>query len=219
MLQQHKVLLTGDSRGLGKELHKLYKQKGYAVLGLNRSTCDLSNTESVKSFVKSQENTPFHTVILNAATVGLEYDEDYNNIWSNSCEKVLHINFLNQVRLVQSLLPNIQKNLIFITSRIASFDRYKNQLTYDFSFRKLIYASTKVSLTHITHYYAQTNEHLRVYSIAPGSLQNEFEGKHTVKNKTRIPLEESAKNVLNVIETSTKPSGSFLNYDGEIHVP
>lgn len=210
------VLITGDSRGLGKSLSNLYKSNGYTVFGLNRNIVDLRNTNDLKNYCNKLQENRYETVIINAATVGLELDKKYFDIWSSACEEIYLINFLNQARLVETLLPNIEKNLIFISSRIASYNRYQKQLTYEFPFRKLVYASTKISMNHLALYYAMTNPKLRIYSIAPGSLNNQFEGKYT-KNKDRISPDCSANLIYNIIKESEEPSGSYLNYDGKKH--
>tara|TARA_S200002703_G_scaffold39282_3_gene34415 strand:- start:2635 stop:3288 length:654 start_codon:yes stop_codon:yes gene_type:complete len=210
------ILITGNSRGLGQCLSLLFESKGFRVFGLHRDIVDLADTPSVKNYTNYLSQFHFDTIIINAATVGIEIDDNYHDIWSSSCEELFKINFLNQIRMLHTLIPKIEKNIIFITSRIGSFNRYKNQLTYEFPFRKLIYASTKISLNHISSYYAKTNPKLKVYSIAPGSLNNEFEGKYT-KKKNRITIRESAESIYEIISNSTQPSGSFLNYDGFEH--
>ena len=72
------ILLTGDSKGLGKSIKNQLREKGYNVIGISRTSEDIkfdfSKSEDIKSlyFDEIKNRGPIHGFINNAA---LAYDD------------------------------------------------------------------------------------------------------------------------------------------------
>ena len=48
-----KVLVTGGSRGIGKEICKIFKDHNHEVISPTRNELDLSDRKSIKEFISN----------------------------------------------------------------------------------------------------------------------------------------------------------------------
>ncbi len=138
------ILLTGDSKGLGKNIRKKLSDSSYNVIGLSRSSSDikydLSNVDRVKDLYLNiiKERGPIHGYINNAA---FAYDDIITNLNSDKLIKMYKVNVFSPMMLtkyvIRDMMLNKTKGSIIHISSISVHTGYKGLA---------MYASTKGSL-------------------------------------------------------------------------
>jgi 3-oxoacyl-[acyl-carrier protein] reductase len=93
-----KVLITGGSRGIGKEIEKIFSSNGYTVFAPTRQELDLSTNIDLKE-------RDFDIVINNAGVNPLASIQDMDQ------EAVMKVNYYSPLQIIQQCLPHmISKN-------------------------------------------------------------------------------------------------------------
>ena len=77
-----RLLILGSSKGLGKELYRMFTDVNYEVIGVSRSesqytdiVCDLSNKEQVETLVSSIHESIPNNIIFNAGQGSSEKEQ------------------------------------------------------------------------------------------------------------------------------------------------
>ena len=138
------ILLTGDSKGLGKNIKRKLFDSGYNVIGLSRSSSDikydLSNVDGVKDLYLDiiKEKGPIHGYINNAA---FAYDDIITNLNSDKLMEMYKVNVFSPMMLtkyiIRDMILNKTYGSIVHISSISVHTGYKGLA---------MYASTKGSL-------------------------------------------------------------------------
>jgi 3-oxoacyl-[acyl-carrier protein] reductase len=138
------ILLTGDSKGLGKNIKNFLFDSSYNVIGLSRSSSDikydLSNVDGVKDLYLNiiKERGPIHGYINNAA---FAYDDIITNLNSDKLIEMYKVNVFSPMMLtkyvIRDMMLNKTKGSIIHISSISVHTGYKGLS---------MYASTKGSL-------------------------------------------------------------------------
>jgi short-subunit dehydrogenase len=126
-----KILLTGGSSGVGKELFQILSTY-HDIDAPIRDQLDLSNTASVNSFTISS-----YDMLINCAGTDVGGKIDFVNHESLRVKEILDVNFVNVVLLTQKvLLSNPNCKIVNITS--TNNNRYwSNNLAYSLSKKAL----------------------------------------------------------------------------------
>lgn len=127
------VLITGANRGIGLELARLYRARGWQVTGVCRQSSaeldevasrvvdgiDVTREEDVRHLAGQLEGATLDLLINNA---GLLQDEKLGQIDYDSIRTQMEVNALAPLRVVETLLPNLQEGskVANITSRMGS---------------------------------------------------------------------------------------------------
>ena len=110
------VVVTGSSKGIGRELAEMYHQKGFKVFGLARTACDAGfqqipcNVASYKSIVHA-----FKLIVRRAKRIDLLVNNAGYGV-SGAVEHILHtdsqaitdVNFLGVCHCVKVALPHLR---------------------------------------------------------------------------------------------------------------
>ena len=191
-----KILITGPSRGIGRNLAKYYKNLGYEVYGIARDEeklkevcdkyfiCDLSNLDEVSEIGKKLSNVKFDIIILNAG-ISTPHSRDFPPL--SAFKKVFDVNLLS----IHSLLEHIDfkdSKLVFISS-LASLLGAPTSLAYSASKRAL--NSYAESL-----YFGGAN----VILILPGFIKTDMTKNHTFYMPFLMELDEATKKIVKIIE-------------------
>jgi short-subunit dehydrogenase len=122
-----KILLTGSSNGVGKELKKTLSSQ-HEVDCPTRLELDLNDAKSVVNYVDKA-----YDMLINCAGTGVGGKIDFVHHTTDFVQEILQVNFVNVVLLVQQVLRfNAKCKIINITS--TNNKRYwPNDLAYSLS--------------------------------------------------------------------------------------
>lgn len=101
-----KVLITGGSRGIGKEISKLYSQNNHIVISPTRDEMNLSDINSIKSYVQKNQDLEIDAIINNA---GVNPLNDITDITDDELISCIQINLLAPALLCRSFVNGMKK--------------------------------------------------------------------------------------------------------------
>ena len=118
------ILITGDSRGLGKSIKKELEKHNFNLIGISRNSndinYDLSNPDKIKElyFDEIKPKGPIYGLINNAA---IAYDDIITNANSSLIEEMFKVNVISPIMLTKyairdMLLNKTQGSIVHISS-------------------------------------------------------------------------------------------------------
>jgi short-subunit dehydrogenase len=206
------IIITGASRGIGKELVKRYVNKAdkiYAVasnegklkeLALTSKkiipvTLDLSDLEKVREFSHSVKN--IDLVIANAA-ISLPHCAGFTPF--EEFKKTFDINFLSIHALLEGIVPQMQKRKkgkIVLISSLASLVAAPTSLPYSASKRALnSYAQSLRNLL--------AKDNIKVINILPGFIKTDMTAKNNFYMPFLMELDKGVDRIIEAIEKEKK---------------
>ncbi len=185
------ILITGISRGLGKELFELFLSKGYLVYGVLRNKfeaeqlkselpengkiilADLSSDQSIHSIQTVIGQQPIDLLINNAGIGGQSHLID--EIESEEILELFNIHCLGVFRTVKALKTNLLRSntpiVLNLNSRLGSITRQSNgtyeNITVSYSYR--IGKAAQNMLTNCLR--AEFKDDIKFISIHPGKMK------------------------------------------------
>jgi len=211
-----KILLTGDSRGVGLSIKNLLIERGYQVIGISRNSkdikYDLSNIDGIKDLYNNHIKPlgPIYGFINNAA---LAYDDIITNLSSSKLETMYKVNVFSPMMLtkymLRDMLLNKTKGSIVHISSVSAHTGYKGLA---------MYASTKGALEAFSKNTAREWGSLGIRSnvVCPGFMDTDMSSSLTEEQKSRIFNRNSRKkeittlDVANTIEFLLNPNSSGI---------
>ena len=97
-----KVLIVGDSRGIGGCLHANFVKAGAEVYGINSSNCDISSIDSIDSFFIHKFQPDVVDILVNVA--GINYTHKIEEVSHSEWDKVLDTNLRSFFYITQQVL-------------------------------------------------------------------------------------------------------------------
>lgn len=191
---QKKVLITGISRGLGKELFNLFAAKNYFVYGIGRNEstvevfqqkypenskiilADLSSDQAIEQIQAIVQNQSIDLLINNAGIAGQAHL--LQQVESSEINDLLNIHCLGVFRTTKALARNLlaaeQPIILNLNSRFGSTTRQANRtyenLTISYSYR--IAKAAQNMLTNCLR--VEFKDRIKVISIHPGKMKTEI---------------------------------------------
>ena len=109
------ALIIGGTGFLGKAIRE--ELKDYTIFAPTRQELDLSNRESIEQFCKTL---PKLDLYINTAATPLIFDR-FQNIPLETFAYDIHVNVINQIYLVQKILPLLNQNahVLFILTEMV----------------------------------------------------------------------------------------------------
>jgi len=197
-----KILLTGDSRGVGLSIKNLLIERGYQVIGISRNSkdikYDLSNIDGIKNLYNNQIKPlgPIYGFINNAA---LAYDDIITNLSSSKLETMYKVNVFSPMMLtkymLRDMLLNKTKGSIVHISSVSAHTGYKGLA---------MYASTKGALEAFSKNTAREWGSLGIRSnvVCPGFMDTDMSSSLTEEQKSRIFNRNSRKKEITTLDVA-----------------
>ncbi len=100
------ALVTGASKGIGKEIARLLRENGYEVCTPTHQELDLADVEAVEQFVAKYKETGFDVIVNNA---GINDIHNVDEITDDEIRRTMVINFEAPLRLIRGLVPAMKE--------------------------------------------------------------------------------------------------------------
>lgn len=219
------VLVTGAGRGLGLQFVRQYAAEGWTVLAacraperaedvaavagaVERLVLDVTDPASVAALAAALINRPLDLLVNNAGIYGPR-NQDVGTTDYAAWAEVLAVNLLGPMRMVEALLPNLergaQKKIALVSSKMGCIA--DNQSGGD-----VIYRSSKAALNMLGKCLAIDLRGPGMTSVLlhPGWVRTDMGGP-----TAPLDAEASVAGMRKVIARATPAdSGRFFSYDG-----
>lgn len=240
-MQNKEVLITGSSRGIGRETAKLLAENGYkVVLHCNKNIqkaeevkkiigqnvrilqFDISNREETGQILTDdiQKNGVYYGLVLNA---GISKDNVFPAMEDSEWDSVINTNlngFYNVVRpLILPMIQSRQRNRIIALSSISGLAGNRGQVNYSASKAGIIGAVKALSLE-------VAKRGMTVNCVAPGVIETDMtESLQAEKVIEMIPMKrlgkpEEVAGVINFLlgESASYITGQVISVNGGLYL-
>jgi len=206
------IIITGASRGIGKELLKKYEKKANKIYAVARDEdklnelksdkiisikLDLSEIESVREFSKQMQSENIDLIICNAA-ISLPHAPNFTPF--EEFKKTFEVNFLSIHALLEFIIPSMQKRKsgkIVLISSLASLAASPTSMPYSASKRAL--NSYAQSLRNML-----AKDNIKVINILPGFIKTDMTAKNNFYMPFLMELEDGVNRIYEAIEKEKK---------------
>ena len=201
------ALITGASRGLGKELARQYAEDGWEVIGTTRREVEMTDTKQIGSFAKALKGKPIDLLFCNAGISG-KRGMALGSFDFDSWDEVLRVNLLGPAALAEALVDNVaaseRKTIAMMSSRLGSISESSGMT--------LPYSTSKAALNMLVKGLAATlaGRGITVVALSPGWVRTDMGGAGAP-----LTAEASVRGLRKVIQNlKSKDSGRFFSHDG-----
>ena len=216
------VLVTGASRGLGREFARLYASDGWRVIACSRAgrvgcgvtaehrTLDVADAASIEALARDLDGIAIDLLINNAGIRG-----DFGGLATLGADDfldVMRINALAPLLVARALRPNLVAGGKKIIANISSRAGSLAEGTLDDDDGDYAYRCSKAALNMATVKLAQDlrSDGIAVLSLHPGWIQTEMGG-----SGATLPVAQSAAGLKSIIDAAgLADSGTFRAFDG-----
>ncbi len=194
------IIITGASKGIGKELTIKFLELGHQVLALSRTepdlveikksdkyfykSIDLENSEEIKSL-----QIPFEQVDVLINNAGILINKNFESLSENDFIKSMKINYLAPITLIQTLKNKFAENAHILN--ISTIGAIQGSVKFP---TLSAYGGSKAALCHLTEILAEEwkNEKISINCLALGAVQTEMLSQAFPEYKSQISAEEMA---------------------------
>ena len=217
------VLITGANRGIGLELARQFRARGYAVIATAREPdqavdlkalavrveqLDVTDTASARALAGKLRGVPIDILVNNAGTSGHDA-ERFEDIDFDAVATTFDVNSLGPMRVTQALLPNLEagagRTIVQIGSVVGSIELSRGGL---YGYRASKAALNMFNKTLSTEL---VRRGFTCVVIHPGWVKTRMGGAGAP-----VEVEDSVAGMLSVIEQlHLGDTGRFLDYTGK----
>lgn len=161
----HKALITGTSRGIGREIKSLFEKNGIFVYAPSRHEMDLCSNESIKNYTDTLKDVD---ILVNCA--GINDLGSIEEMTEDKLQEMIQVNLISQTMLIKCLAPAMKKRNY---GRIVNFA----SIWCDFSKeRRIMYSIAKAGVKGLTTAAAVelSKYNILVNAVAPGFVNTEM---------------------------------------------
>lgn len=222
------TLITGATRGLGKETarqlvaagHTVYlgardEAAGHAVaqeLGARYVLLDVTDDASVVAAFATIEADGGLDVLVNNAGIAM---------WALNgpdALKVFDTNAVGVVRVTEAALPILRKSanpvVVNLSSALGSFAANHDPARPASQVNAAVYGASKAAVSMLTVQYARAVPEVKFNAVEPGYTATELGG---IDNSHGRPVEVSARNIVRMaVIDADGPTGTFQEDDAEL---
>ena len=214
------VMITGASRGIGREFVKQYLKAGWDVIATCRNPegagyrngealqLDIADPTNLKN-LSEQLSGKAIDLLINNAGVNLAKNTDIGTFDYDSWAETFLVNVLAPLRVTELFIPNIKiserKQIVFLSSIMASLEQNTGGMP--------VYRSSKAALNQAV---VTITPQLRLKGITtllihPGWVKTDMGGPNAaIDVKTSVSAMRETFDSLTLDRT-----GSYVNYDGK----
>jgi len=185
----HRVLITGGSRGIGKEISKIFTESQYEVFSPERHVLDLASKKSIENFI--YKNPDGFDVIINNA--GINHVNLIENTQIADIDEMIMVNLIAPTLLIRGFAQRMKQRKTGRIVNIASIWSVVSRAG------RAIYGSTKHGIHGLTMAIAlELSEFgILVNTVSPGftltDLTKSTNGAEEIKKiEEQIPLKRMA---------------------------
>lgn len=167
-----RVLITGGSRGIGKAISELFRERGWEIIAPTRQEMDLSNSQSITDYCKSIDG-PLDAVVNNA---GINNIAMLDSLTDDLFGEMLQVNLKAPVQIARCLQHKLIENKIGHIVNVSSIWGFVSKEG------RMGYSAAKSGIIGVTRTMAiEFGKHnVLVNAVAPGFVNTEL----TQKNNT-----------------------------------
>ncbi len=212
------VLITGASRGIGRELADQYAADGWEVIptcrdpagaGMNDAVkLDVTNSEDVCDLAMYLKDRPIDVLINNAGVIG-QRDSAIGTIDYALWEEVFRVNTLAPIRVAEAVVENVAasdcKKMVFVSSIMGSIASNGGG--------HYLYRSTKAALNAamVSLSLELSLRGVICVSMHPGWVRTDMGGPTAA-----VAVPDSASGIRRVVQRlSSTDNGRFFDYTGD----
>jgi NAD(P)-dependent dehydrogenase (short-subunit alcohol dehydrogenase family) len=206
------ALITGVSRGLGKELARQYAADGWKVIGTERGSgvqypLDVRDYGQIAQLKNNLQGEPIDLLLCNAGISGKKGMAPGSFDFA-SWEEVLRVNLLGPAALAEALIENVaaseRRTIAMMSSRLGSISESSGMT--------LPYSTSKAALNMLAKGLAATlaSRKIIVVALSPGWVRTDMGGEGAP-----LSPEASVRGLRKVLHGLTPAdSGKFFSHDG-----
>lgn len=162
-----KILVTGGSRGIGAAIVQKFRSSGQKVIAPSRSELDLSNEDSLNSFLLQDGNRCYDVIINNAGENNIfQLDEIPLSVWRQTHAVNLEAPF----RILQANIPYFKKQnwgRVVNIGSIYGFVSREGRAAYS-STKSAIHSLTRTAAIELGQFGVLVN------TVCPGFIETEL---------------------------------------------
>ena len=221
------VLVTGASRGIGREFCRQYAAEGWRVLatmrdpdaaspfdrdGIERFRLDVGDRDRILELARELEGSAIDLLVNNAGLWAGDEKEGFGGFSDERWMEQLRVHVLGTMAMCEAFAPHVaasgKKLIVQISSGNGSLSREENAVYYP-------YNSTKAALNMITRGMAfdLRRRGVTVVALSPGYVATDMSGPDA-----DLRPEESVSAMRALIERlGPADSGGFRRHTGEVY--
>lgn len=185
------ILITGCSQGIGRELVKLFLEKGNQVVGFSRNESKLKLLEEevqeltgtfkyVSGSLSDEEDRKKLSVLLNEEALdvlinnaGLLINKPFEAITEQELKQVYDVNIFGPFQLVQEVLPNLKLSSLAHIVNISSMGGFQGSAKFP---GLSAYSSSKAAIASLTECLAEEFKEMNIKcnALCLGAAQTEM---------------------------------------------
>jgi len=151
-----KIIIFGNSRGIGKDIEAIAKRYGAMVYGASRETgVDISNRKEIEQFLESKNSID---IVINTASILIKKPLEFLEI--HEIDRIMDINYKGTVNVAYLVKPLLQKSHgVLINFASSSYTRGRANYA--------LYSSSKAAIVNLTQALSDEWGNIRVNCINP----------------------------------------------------